>query len=75
MLSDHLDQPDDVVVERSQFLCGNPQLDVLATADLMRLVSSRKDAETRHIADVARGGILRVPVAGDLRRVLLAENR
>ena len=57
---------------------GTHSLDVLATADLVRLVSSRKlspDAEARHIVDVVRGGILGVPVAGDLRRVLLVEDR
>ena len=78
MLSDHLDQPHQVLVERVELLGGYPEFDVLATADLVGLVASREvsaNVEPGDVADVARDGILGVPVAGDLRRILLLEDR
>ena len=46
---DDLDGADDVVVERFQFLCRNPELFVLPASVLMHFVSRRVVACTRKV--------------------------
>jgi hypothetical protein len=72
---DHLDLANDVVVELLEILGGNPVFEDVLAAGLVDFVSVEKcatDPELGHVADAAG---IDVPVARDLRRVLLSKNR
>ena len=78
-LRDDLDQADEVRVEVGQVLGRNPVLTVLPRASgcLHRVTAQEvsPNLEPGHVAHEAGGRVLCVPVAGDLDRVVLVDDR
>src|SRR5205823_1620277 len=77
VLSDHLDGPDNVAVELIKFVGRYPIFFMHVAAHAVDLVASEAllaYLEPRHEPAAARRAVLRVPLAGDLCRVLLIED-
>src|SRR5262249_27514238 len=77
-LGNDFDPVDEVAIELAKLCRGDPVFPMVGRADRLHFITlkeSSPDAELCHIADVSGSRVFRVPVTGDLCRVLLVQHR
>jgi len=75
---DNFDQANEVLIESCELIGGHPQFAMVRATDDMLLITRserRIDSETSYVANVAGCFVLRIPIARDLNRIGLREDR
>lgn len=69
ILANDLNDPNDIVIEFFQFLCGYPPLRMVIATHFLDFVAAHKRATDREASDISNTIVFDIPPASDLRCV------